>query len=495
MRRLCEAASRILGGDLVRTAGTAVLAVTVLSGLSAGVASSAPSDSPAGLWKGALAVGGTELHLVFHVEGETADSLEVTLDSPDQGAFGLATANVAYLDRVFSFDLPVAGGTFRGVLSDPATLSGVWSQGGSSFPLVMRKVAGKTAGASTEASDGPNRPQTPVPPFPYGRDPVRFENRAAGLRLAGTLTLPPGEGPFPAVVLVTGSGPQDRDETLFGHKPFLVIADRLARAGVAALRYDDRGVGESEGVFGDATTRDLAADASAAVTFLASRSEVDPEAIGIVGHSEGGLIGPLVALENPRVSFLVLLAGPAVRGRELLLRQNRDLAVASGMPDSLVAAIDYANAALYDRVLAARDSSAIASGVHEALVALRGRFPPGEQAALGLTVDRESALIRQLTSPWIREFLAYDPAETLKRLRLPVLALYGSKDLQVSAELDSTALRKACKAAEIVVFPGLNHLFQHAQTGRVEEYGRIEETVAPEVLDRLETWIAARARP
>jgi pimeloyl-ACP methyl ester carboxylesterase len=302
------------------------------------------------------------------------------------------------------------------------------------------------------------------------------------VRLAGTLTLPEGKGPFAAVVLIAGSGAHDRDEKIFGHAPFLVLADHLTRQGVAVLRFDKRGVGQSTGDFAAATTVDFAADAEAGAAYLRSRPEIDRRRIGLLGHSEGGVIAPMVAERDPVIAFLVLMAGPGVRGDLIIMAQSRAVAAAAGAPPAALEAGAANERGFLDALMAAKDQAAAETAVR---ALLKGKMP---DAAI-------EAQIKVATSPWYRSFIAYDPAPALRRLRIPVLALIGSKDLQVPAEQNLPALRAALAGdprAEVAELPGLNHLFQEATTGAPTEYGQIEQTLSPAALDRISNWILTK---
>ena len=462
----------------------AVLALA--AGLPAGAQQ--PVQSPlVGTWVGDLKAGALVLRLVFNVS-VTNGVLGATMDSPDQGARGIPVSRVGLTGSDVVFEVKAAGGSYTGTLAaDGSTIEGAWKQSGQSFPVTLSRQEGAFV---------LDRPQEPKPPFPYTSVDVTFQNAKAGVTLAGTLTIPPGPGPFPAVVLVTGSGPQDRNETLLGHKPFLVIADFLSRSGIAVLRYDDRGVGLSKGTFAGATTLDFADDAEAAFTFLAARPEVDRRRIGIAGHSEGGLIAPLVASRNPAVTFIVLLAGPGLPGDQLLLLQSEAIARASGEDEKSIAAGSALNAALYAIARRESDPAAItAQGrkvLEDALAAQTSLSEP-DKAEARKGIDKALA---DLTAPWFRTFLALDPAASLRTIRIPVLALDGTKDLQVPADADLAAIDAALKAAgntayRIMKMQGLNHLFQHAGTGLPDEYGKITETFAPEALTAVRDFILA----
>lgn len=334
------------------------------------------------------------------------------------------------------------------------------------------------------------RPQTPAPPFPYRAEEVAFDNAVGGSHLAGTLTLPAGRGPFPAVVLITGSGLQDRDETILGHKPFLLWADTLTRRGVAVLRVDDRTVGGSTGDVTTATTADFAGDVQAAVAFLRTRRDIDARRIGLMGHSEGAVIAPIVAARDPRIAFIVLLAGSGEDGETLMLHQKRLVELAMGVPPAVEDQAQVNMRRLEDAVRTAPDQAAADARLAAAWrAALTAQGAPGDMPV--------PAAVKVLAQPWMRWFLAYDPRPTLGKVRCPVLAVGGSKDLQVPAAENLAGIRAALAAdrdVTAVELPGLNHLLQTATTGSPAEYAAIPETVAPSALTLVSDWIVAHTR-
>jgi hypothetical protein len=432
-----------------------------------------PSDID-GAWMGTLDAGVMKLRIVFHITN-TEDGLTATMDSPDQNAKGLPVTSVTRDGASLKMELKQIAGGFEGKISnDLTTVEGTWTQGGNALPLVLKRV--KDA-AELER----RRPQNPVKPYPYREEEVSYANPVASITLAATLTIPPGKGPFPAVLLILGSGPHDRDEALMGHRPFWVLADYLTRHGIAVLRADDRGVGKSGGNFATGTTADFATDAEAGVAYLRERPEVDPHKIGLIGHSEGGIIAPMVAARNPNVAFIVMMAGSGVPGDQILVAQTRLIAEAAGQ--SPVEAEKNANEEreVLALVKNEKDSAALESDLRKRLA---GKGPEAQ-------VD---AQIKALTSPWFRYFLAYDPAGALRKVQCPVLALNGEKDLQVPPTLNLPVIRQALeeggnKHFETDELPGLNHLFQTARTGAPSEYAEIEETIAPVALEKIAGWI------
>ena len=443
--------------------------------------------SLAGIWEGILDVGALQLRLVITLEGGEDGVLGGHMVSPDQGPEEVPVTRVDYLqERTVRISVGALGVSFEVALSDEGDeFAGKFRQGAGVFDITLEK---------TDKVTEVNRPQEPKPPFPYKEEEVSYVNEAAAVTFAGTLTLPEGDGPFPAALLITGSGRQDRDEALFGHRPFYVIADHLTRRGIAVLRVDDRGKGGStrgddlDGV----TTLDFVGDALCGVAYLKSRSEIAGDRIGLIGHSEGGVIAPLAAVRSDDVAFIIMLAGTGIRGDRLLQMQAELIGKASGTDgEELETDLDLQKrlfAVLLDGNLNDED---LRSRM-EALIRKSPTLSEGEQGE-----GEIEAAIDQLTSPWIRWFLRYDPAPTLEKVRCPVLALNGTLDLQVPCRENLEAIDAALErgkngdftTTELIL---LNHLFQHAETGAPSEYGKIEETFAPEALELMAKWINKR---
>lgn len=443
-----------------------------------------PAQSAAGRWEGRLSVDNTQLRLAFNIQ-QQGSGLKATLDSPDQGARGIPVDSVGQkADSLFLY-LPRMGASFAGRLeSKGQTLHGQWKQGGMSIPLVMQRE-------ETEAM--PERPQHPTEPFSYHSEEVSFPNKEADIRLAGTLSRPKGEGQYPAVILVSGSGPQDRDETILDHKPFLVLADYLTRQGLAVLRYDDRGFGKSSGNFTTATTADFAGDAAAAFDYLQNRRDVKANQIGMIGHSEGGIIAPLVSHNGKPLAFAVLLAAPALPGHELILQQGMAIMQQQGAAELQLEQYQNQQSRLLEVVRNETDLQKAAQELQSLLTAAYDSLSQNGQQHT-MPAAQIQGQVAQLLSPWFRYFIALDPAEALATLDAPALALFGSKDLQVPAVANAEALKKIREEQNkdnihIEVLPGLNHLFQPAETGLPQEYGQIETTMAPEALEMIGEWI------
>jgi pimeloyl-ACP methyl ester carboxylesterase len=334
----------------------------------------------------------------------------------------------------------------------------------------------------------PIRPQDPQPPFPYEQQEVVFENIPAGIQLAGTLTIPEGSGPFPVIVTISGSGSQDRNSNFFEHKPFWVIADYLARLGIAVLRYDDRGVGGSTDSETEATTADLAADVIAAVSFLLDHSDIDPNRIGLIGHSEGGMIAPMVAAEIEDIALIVLLAGPGVPGSKILLDQNEDIYRANGATESVIETRLTYLSRVFEILQENPDDLVAREMIREAVFQIYGSGSSQEE----LDIEAEA-----WTSPWMRFFLLYDPGPTLAQVTCPILALFCELDIQVDVNENLPVMESILAEAghtDYLVYelPELNHLFQTAEIGVIEEYAQIEETFSPAALDLIGAWISER---
>ncbi len=439
------------------------------------LAGAAHAQEAVGEWHGVLANALSEMRIGITITPKPDGGYQGALSSPDQMPGALPLDSVTMENDRLIFSSERIHGRFEAHWDrSQSAWVGVWTQGNSG-PLILTK-------GRPEARQ---RPQTPKPPFPYRAEDVSFDS-APGVRLAGTLTIPSGKGPFPAVVLITGSGAQDRDETIMDHKPFLVLADALSRHGIAVLRDDDRGFGKSTGDFSKATTLDFAVDTQAALAYLRSRPEIDANRLGLIGHSEGGLIGPMVALKDRGVAFVVMMAGPGVAIRDLMVAQREAVARTAGVAPEAIAR----NEVIMDRVLKTLSNAADpAQGQADAAKIFTDN---------GMTAQAAAASVKQLASAWFAWFIAYDPQPTLTKLKVPVLALNGDKDVQVISKQSLPAIRAALKDnpdATVVELPGLNHLFQTAGTGAPLEYMRIEETIAPTALDLMVNWVVTHTLP
>ncbi len=443
-----------------------------------------------GQWNGVLKVPGGQLRVVFNIS-ETQNGLSSTMDSPDQGATGIPTTTTSFEHSILKITIAAANIEYEGTLGEDNTIVGTFRQSGHSFPLDLSK--------GIVEKEKMNRPQEPQKPYPYHSEELFFENSKANIRLAGTLTLPQKYGIFPAVILISGSGPQNRDEELLGHKPFLVISDFLTKNGIAVLRFDDRGTALSEGNFKEATSADFATDVESAIAYLKTRKEIDKKRIGLIGHSEGGIIAPMVASGSSDVAFIVLLAGTGIPGDELLLAQQKLIGKASGISDADVERNELINRKAFDIVKA--------SSSHEQLITDLTRYIEQELKANPLDEnpggmsDEEfvNFQVSQVISPWMLYFIRHNPALTLAKVKCPVLALNGEKDLQVPSKINLEAIKSALekggnKQVTTIEFPSLNHLFQECETGLPNEYMLIEQTFSPVALAELLKWIKVQTK-
>ncbi len=437
----------------------------------------APPSDVDGTWMGTLTAGAIQLRIVFKI-ANTRAGLTARMQSPDQSPAWVPASAVKRDGAMLTIEVKGIGATFAGNISaDLNSIDGTFTQMGNDLPLLLKRV-------KDESVLQRPRPQNPVKPYPYREEEVTYTNQVGGNTLAATITLPSGKGPFPAVLLITGSGPNDRDESLMGHKPFLVLADYLTRRGIVVLRADKRGVGKSTGNYATATTADFADDAQAGVDYLKTRPEVDARRIGLIGHSEGGVIAPIVAARDRDVAFVVMMAGTGVPGDQIIEAQQRLIEEASGVPKDKVEKDAAQERQFIELVEKEKDPAAL----DKQLRALLASNLPEAQAG---------AQVKLAESPWFRYFLTYDPATALRKLTCPVLVLNGEKDLQVPPALNLPAIRKALDEAgnkhyEIDELPGLNHLFQTAKTGLPAEYAQIDETMSPVVLDKVANWILHR---
>lgn len=449
------------------------------------------TKSVAGIWLGTLEVNTVKLRIGLNITVKEDKTLSATLDSIDQGAKGLPIDTITYQETMVHFEAKQFGIVYDGKLNNGSEIVGTFKQGPGSFPLTFKRQ---------EKELVINRPQNPQKPYPYDEQEVSYENKKDSIKLAGTLTLPHTKAPFPAVILITGSGPQDRDETILGHKPFLVLADYLTRQGIAVLRVDDRGVGATSKGSPTETSENYAEDVLAGVEFLKSRKEINPKQIGLMGHSEGGLIAPMAASKSTDVAFIVMLAGPGIPGDEILKLQGALIAKAAGVSDQAISITRQINEIIYRALREEKDNEIVKKRVTEEIKKFYGSLTPEEQQVIGdkkLSDEQINTLLKPITSSWFRFFLAYDPRPTLKKVKCPVLAVNGEKDLQVPykenlAEVEKSLKESGNKDFKIQSFPNLNHLFQNCQTGSPSEYSQIEETFSPNALKVIGDWVVSK---
>lgn len=461
------------------------------------------SQDITGNWEGALQIQGTEIPIVFHITKDSLGKYSATFDSPKQKAFNLACSEVILKADSIILMMQIIKGTFSGQLDkDKKIITGTWSQGGASFPLIMKKTGDVATVKEIK------RPQTPKPPFPYKSEEVEYDNADKSIHFGATFTVPlpdPNVNYFrspvyPTVLLITGSGKQDRDETIFDHKSFAVIADHLTSQGIAVLRVDDRDIGKTTGNFNTATSADFAKDVDAGIDYLKTRSDVDTINIGLIGHSEGGMIAPLVAAKRKDVHFIVLLAGPGVKIKELMEQQSVDVAAANGISEAYLEKYRLLYRQLVNTIIYEPDS---AIAFNKAVVVFNDWQKDKNtflvKATTGVTDEKSKThfineFVQQLNTPWFNYFFKFDPAEYLSRLSCPVLALNGEKDIQVPAKQNLDAIKRALEKSKsknfkTIEMPGLNHLFQHCESCTVEEYAYLEETFDTETMEIIAGWI------
>jgi fermentation-respiration switch protein FrsA (DUF1100 family) len=432
----------------------------------------------AGQWNGVLKVQGTQLRLVFNIN-KTENGYNSTMDSPDQGAKDIAVTTTTFENSKLNLKIAGAQIEYTGELTEN-TITGTFKQGGLELPMNLSKEKIEKQAVI--------RPQEPQKPYSYYTEEVTFQNSKENISLAGTLSLPKKEGNYPVVILISGSGPQNRDEELLGHKPFLILSDYFTKNGIAVLRYDDRGVAQSKGDFKTATSLDFASDVESAIAYLKTRKEINKNKIGLVGHSEGGIIAPIVASKSKDVNFIVLMAGVGVPGDQLLLSQLELISRASGASE-----VDTKNATATMR--GATEIIAKATNSEQLKTELTNYLIEHSNGPEEISKDDYITLqVDQLTSPWMRYFIKYNPATLLEKVKCPVLAVNGDKDLQVPAKENLTAIKNALekggnKKVTTKEYPNLNHLFQECKTGSPNEYAVIEQTFSPLALDEITKWI------
>ncbi|MET0635542.1 MAG: alpha/beta fold hydrolase [Chitinophagaceae bacterium] len=440
-----------------------------------------------GDWQGKLELG-PGLRIVFHIR-EAGGKLSATADSPDQGARGLKCDTVYVNNDGLHVELRSARAAFVGKLVNDSVIEGTFTQG-MPVQLILTRGSGNSSS---------KRPQDPISPLPYRAEELVFSSPATTLKYGATLTIPPGKGPFPAVVLITGSGQQNRDEEMMGHRPFAVLADGLTRNGIIVMRVDDRGIGGSTGDFTKSTSEDFAADVSACVDYLAKRPEVKKSAIGLIGHSEGGMIAPIVASKRKDLGFVVLLAAPGIPISQLMAEQTAAILRSSGVGDSAVKAyIPFYNQFM-KTLTSGEDSLAAVTGARQYMDNWASVTDSSVLRQLQLNspmarLQMLNTLVSVGRNPWFRYFMAFEPGPYLSKMKMKVLALNGDRDIQVVAESNMKGIRDAFaaggnKGTTTLILPGLNHLFQTCTKCTVPEYGELQETFSPIAMKEINEWI------
>lgn len=444
----------------------------------------AHSQSIFGSWHGLLKVQGTSLRLSFNIS-KSDTGIKATMDSHDQGAKGIACDIATFKDSILNIEITNARISYRGILIGDSIVKGKFSQAGQTFVLnLSSKEILKTRA---------KRPQEPSKPYPYKEEEITFENKKDGFSLAGTLTLPSKDGTYPAVILISGSGQQNRDEEILDHKPFLIISDYLTRNGIAVLRYDDRGVGKSKGNFKNATTFDFAQDAESALEYLKTRKEINKKQIGLIGHSEGGIIAPMIAARNKSVSYIILLAGSVLPGDQILLMQQKLIATANGVSQKEIESTEKINKKIFELVKQSSNYDQLKKDLNKTL---HDFFNDSTNSIpKGLNKNQFIAMqVSQISTDWMQYFIKHDPAINLSKVKCPTLAMNGKKDLQVPAADNLNTLKEIFNKSGntdllCIEYENLNHLFQECKTGSPSEYGEIEQTFSPDALHDMLKWI------
>ena len=461
------------------------------------------SQNILGNWEGTLQIQGTEIPIVFHISKDSADKYVATFDSPKQKAFNNPCSEVILKEDSVLLMIQSIKGKYAGLLSkDKNQLTGTWFQGSNSLPLNLNKTSSQATIKKV------NRPQTPTPPFPYQSEDVEYDNADKSIHFGGTFTVPLPEpntnyfrAPvYPTVLLITGSGQQDRDETIFGHKSFAVIADYLTRQGIAVLRIDDRDKGKTTGNFITSTSADFALDVEAGINYLKSRKDVDTFNIGLIGHSEGGIIAPIVASRRKDIGFIILLAGPGINVLDMMEQQSADVMASTGI---LKTDIDFYRPLYRNLVTAIINAKDTATASKKAIAVFK-KWQKDKSAATvknttGVEAEKDisvfiNAFVKQLSNPWFSNFIKMNPQNYLTKTNCPVLALNGEKDIQVAAKPNLAGIKTILQKnnnthVTTMEMPGLNHLFQHCKKCTADEYGELEETFDTATLKIILDWI------
>lgn len=452
----------------------------------------AGSQTVSGNWEGTLNIQGTELPIVFHIKKDSINNLTATFDSPKQNAYNLPCSDVITKGDSLILMMKMLNGKYEGLMSaDKKTATGNWFQGDNNLPLDLKKTSDIVTAKEFK------RPQTPKPPFSYQTEDVIYFNADKSIQFGATFTYPSKTAgkKYPAVILITGSGQQDRDETIFEHKSFAVIADYLTRQGIAVLRVDDRGRGKTTGDYSKSTSADFALDAAAGINYLKSRSQTDTFNLGIIGHSEGGMIAPMVAAKRKDIKFIVLLAGPAIPIINLMEQQSVDVAASTGVPANDLELYRPLYKNMVMAIIKENDTTIATKNAMDIFNYWQNKTTPAVvKNTTGIMDEKSKAafiavFVKQLQLPWFKYFMQFNPEDYLSKVHCAVLALNGEKDIQVAAKANLTAIKKAIPTATIKSMPGLNHLFQHCVKCSVDEYAELEETFSPEVLQIMGDWI------
>ena len=446
-------------------------------------------------WSGVLNAGGQKIELVLHCIKNTDHTYTSNWDVPIQKAKGIPSSKTDFANGQFNIEVKMIGATFVGKLNATGNkIEGTWGQAGMNFPLNLEPLK------ATLAPMVVIKPQTPKPPFPYTIKEFTYEGVTTKLTYGATLTYPSDQLNHPLVILITGSGRQDRDETIFDHKPFAVIADYLTKKGFAVLRVDDRGAGQSTGDFSKSTTADFALDVEEHIQYAKSLPMIDATKIGLLGHSEGGLIAPMIAARNKSIAFIVLMAGPGIEITELMALQNEMVFKSAGIPTSAIDAYIPLYKQLMKTVIKIENKE---EAVAKAKEITQLWFNKTDKSLVKLTTNMNAeadidkfarTMAETLFTNWWKYFAAYNPQPALYKVTCPVLAMNGSADIQVTAAenlkgIEAALMKGGNNQFTIKQFEGLNHLFQKCSKCTVPEYGELETTIEPEVLETIGNWL------
>ncbi len=447
-----------------------------------------------GEWSGEFDFGGMKLTLVLRINQEPQGNITATFESIDGSIPKTQVVNIILQSPYLKFELPTLASVYEGNLNkDETEIFGNLIYNKEAYPLCLKKgILDKKLF---------RKPQEPLPPFPYIEELVKFENHATGITLSGTLTLPSSQGKFPAVVLIAGSAPYDRDATQSGHKPFMVLADHLTRNGIAVLRFDKRGVNQSTGTYEAADGRDFADDVLAGVNYLKTRPEINHQQIGLIGHSEGGVLAPMVAVKSKDIAFLVLMAGATVNGKEIMLEQHALNRRADGVSEEIISKESSLLNQVYELV---KNEQEVEKQIYDVLrnyLADRGEVKPNFSIT-GIEINESSLdnIITRINTPWFRYFLSNEPTFNLKQIKMPIYALYFELDSQVSPKQNMPLLFKTLNEAHhpnytVKELPKHNHMLQSCETGSIAEYIQSSETVSPLIMNLVTDWILNQATP
>ncbi len=440
-----------------------------------------------GKWSGFLKTPKRQLVISADILKSKNGNVNLKISSPKQKQYNIPTDSLVINNNLIMFSINKYKIRYKGIINlDSTKIIGTWYQDNFISELDFYRP---------DEILRTGHPQYPVKPYPYNNDSVYFFNYIDSINLAGTITYPKkNKQKYPAILLINGLGKHDRDETMYGHKPFLLISDYLTRKGYVVFRADDRGVGKSGGKFEKATTKDFTRDMISALKYLKTKSYVDTNKIGIIGFNEGGLIAARIASESDNVKFIILLSTPGITGKEILLTQTVDIQEKSGIPDNVIQRDLKINKKILNIVGSIKDSALAYNKLRNTYRQFRATLPKEDLVKKKYSIVAFKNQLNFMLTPWFKYYLNYNPKKTFTKIKIPVLIIYGDKDVQVNAAKNNNALRRALEQAgnknyKSIIFPNLNHLLQHCQTGLPNEYAKISQTVSPAVLDSINVWL------